>query len=444
MDAALNYLTTRILEPSMLLQNVVTVLCTMLLFADDARRSRRRVVLHFLVLFVLLVGMNTLWDVAFNSPGSYFLTHIALLLMYVAWQGKLQQYPYLVTVMDFYAVEIATISLSSVFPKVWESHPYGSVVEIIFRNVTVLFTLLVAAFFRRYSLLSFRNISATSLGYSALVGASTLVIALMYQVRSDEYDEASQLFCLATFACILVISMVAYYLSYSNSTHQEREKQLVIENYSAQNYREMLRLNQQNLEDMRRIRHDMKNHFSYIGTLLEQGQYPQAAAYFDNLKQSTVQALSYIDCGNACISAILNLENSKVRSYGVALDYRVAAAPTLPIDDDVLCALLTNLIDNAIEAILRQKIGAGTVEVGINQRDSQLYICVKNPVSPEIDNHTLLSLKTTKEERSQHGYGHKIVADIVNNYCGMISRSVKDGIYIVDIVLNLTNVTETL
>lgn len=437
MDAALNYLTTRILEPSMLLQNVVTVLCTMLLFADDARRSRRRVVLHFLVLFVLLVGMNTLWDVAFNSPGSYFLTHIAMLLMYVAWQGKLQRYAYLVTIMDFYAVEISTISLSSVFPNIWESHPNGTAVEIVFRNATVLFTLLAAAFFRRYSLLPFRNISAAGLGYSALVCTSTVAISLVYFFQRSQYDEDAQIFCLFAFISILVLSLVAYYLSYATSTYQEREKRLVIENYSMQNYREMLRLNQQNLEDIRRIRHDMKNHFSCVGALLEQGQYTQAAAYFDSLKQSTVQALSYIDCGNTCISAILNLESSKARSYGVGFDYRVAAAPDLPIEDDALCALLTNLIDNAIEAIQRQNIKSSLVEVGINQRDNQLYICVKNPVSQDIDNHVLLSLKTTKREQELHGYGHKIVADIVNHYNGMLNRSVQNGSYIVDIVLNL-------
>lgn len=420
----------------MLLQNIVTELCTMLLFTEPKLPHRRKL-LHFTLLLVLLVLMNTLWDAAFNAPGSYYLTHLALLLAYVAWQGKLQRFAYLVTIMDFYAVEISAISLSSVFPQLWESRPYGTTVEIIFRNATVLFTLLVAAFFRRFSLLSFRNISSAGLGYSALVGVSTVAISLVYFFQRSQYNESAHIFCLLAFICILVLSLVAYYLSYATSTYQEREKQLVIENYSTLNYREMLRLNQQNLEDMRRIRHDMKNHFSYVGALLEQGHYTQAAAYFNSLKQSTVQALSYIDCGNACISAILNLESSKARSYGVELDYRVAAAPTLPIEDDALCSLLTNLIDNAIEAIQRQKIESGIVEIGINQQDNQLYICVKNPVSQDIDDSTLLSLRTTKAERKLHGYGHKIVADIVNHYNGMLNRSVQNGNYIVDIVLNL-------
>ena len=438
LDTILSYCTTRIFEPSMLLQNIVTAASTLLLFYPAQELpNRKKLLVHFMVLFWGLVLLNTGWEIVFDGPGSYYLTHLALLLGYAAWLGKLERFSYLTTVIDFYAVEIATISLSSVFPYMLENTPGGDQTEILFRNMTVLFTLLVALFFRRCSLLRFRNVSGVSVGYSALVCASTLAISLLYFFQRSNLNVYGHVVSLAAFISVLVISMVAYYLSYSTSSHQEREKQLVIENYSMQSYRDMLRLNQQNIEDMRRIRHDMKNHFSCVGALLEQGDYDKAAAYFDKLKQSTAQALSSIDCGNACLNAVLNLESRKARAYGVTMDCRVMAAPELPIEDDALCALLTNLIDNAIEAIQRQKLADGVVNVGINQRDGQLYISVRNTVAADIDKEVLLSLKTTKQDQQLHGYGHKIVTDIVEHYGGMLNRSVQDGQYTVDIVLNL-------
>lgn len=434
-----DYLSSRVFEPSMLLQNLVTVGCTLLLFTGLRQKiqSKKQLLAVFAVLFGELVLLNALWDLVFKTPGSYYLTHVLVLISFVVLFKQLHSLGDWITLIDFYAVEIALISLSSVFPLLLENVTYGSDWEIVFRNLTVLFTLLIALFFRRYSLLDFRSLGWVQLGYSALVGASTLSISLLFFFQRDRYNIYGYIFSLVAFICVLIISLVAHYLTYCNCIHQEHEKQLMAENLSMQNYRDMLRLNQQNLEDIRRLRHDIKNHFSCVEGLLQQGCISEAAAYFAKLKESAVKPLTFIDCGNPCLSAILNLEANKARSYGITLDYRVMAEPQLPMKEDALCALLTNLIDNALEAIVRQQVKNGTVEVGINQQNSQLYICVRNTVALDIGEDELLSLHTTKKDQRLHGYGHKIVDDIVGNYSGMLSRSLRDGLYTVDIVLNL-------
>ena len=439
LDTMLSYLGTRVLEPSMLLQNLVTVGCALLLLAPPAKtpRARGRLLLGFGGLLLELMLLNALWDLAFQAPGSYYLTHPAVLVSCAAAKRKLRDRAHWITIIDFYAVEIALISLSSVFPLLLQDAAHGGDWEILFRNCTVLLTPLVALFFRRCSLLRFHGLGRVHLGYSALVGASTLAISLLFFFQREQFNVYGYAFSLVVFVCVLIISLVAHYLNYSTCIHQEREKQLMVENFSMQNYREMLRLNQQNLEDMRRLRHDMKNHLACLDGLLKQGDYAEASAYFERFRRSAAPPLTYIDCGNPCLNAILNLEASKARSYGVTLDYRVVAQPRLPVADDALCALLTNLIDNALEAIQRQKVENGAVEVGINQREGQLYICVRNTVARDIEESVLLSLRTTKADRQLHGYGHRIVADIVEQYGGMLHRSVRDGLYTVDIVLDL-------
>ena len=112
-------------------------------------------------------------------------------------------------------------------------------------------------------------------------------------------------------------------------------------------------------------------------------------------------------------------------------------APQLPFAETDLCSLFTNLIDNALEAIQRQNIANGVVEVGINQKNAALYICVLNPVDEHLGKETLLSLKTTKKDKTKHGYGVRIVDSIVQKYNGQINRSVENGKYRVDIMLDL-------
>lgn len=439
MPALREYLATIAFEPSMTIQNVVTCAAVLILFAKRGRGKWYwfELGVQFLSLFMALVAMNGVWEALFHSPGSYFITHLLLMAGYILWLGRLKRRQYVVTIILFYAVETAGIVLSSIIPEILLSDSYGAL-EIVLRNLVVLTTLAVAVFFKRRGILGFQNLNPVSMVYALLIGAATALLAMAYSGSRSRYDRSAALFALLAFSCILIIDFVAYYMNYAVASAQEREKQLVIENYMTQNDRELLRLNQQSLEDMRKIRHDIKNHFAYLEVLLREGRQKEAMRYFEELQTGILPQLSYIDCGNRVVSAILNLETAKARAQGILLDYRCMVEPELPVRDNDLCALMTNLIDNAVEAMIRQGQTDGAVEVGLRQKGSSLYLCVINPVDGALKPEDLLSLRTTKEDRALHGYGHKIVEGIAARYDGAINREIRDGRYIVDVVLDMT------
>lgn len=432
------YLVTIAFEPSMIAQNTVTCTAVLILFAERGRgRIRRpRLTLEFFTLFAALMAMNGAWEGLFHRPGSYFVTHLLLMTGYVLWLGKLKKRQYVITIILFYAVETAGIVLSSIIPEILLPDTYGAL-EIVLRNLVVLSTLAAAVFFRKKGILGFQNLNPVSMVYALLVGASTALLAMAYSSSRSRYDASAARFALLAFSCILVINLVAYYMNYAVACAQEREKQLVIENYMARNDRELLQLNQQNLEDMRKIRHDIKNHFAYLEVLLREGRQGEALDYFEELRAGALPQLSYIDCGNRTVSAVLNLETAKARAQGIALDYRCMVGPELPVRDSDLCALMTNLIDNALEAMARQGTADGTVEVGLRQKGAGLYLCVINPVDGARNPEELLSLRTTKEDDTLHGYGHKIVEGIAARYDGAVNREIREGRYIVDVVLDM-------
>lgn len=439
MAAWREYLTGIAFEPSMIVQNMVTCVAVLVLFAERGQGKRYWVGLgtQFLALFLALVAMNGAWEVLFHRAGSYFASHLLLMAGYVFWLGKLRKRQYLITVILFYAVETTGIVLSSIVSEVLLEEAYR-IWGTALRNFVVLLTLAVAAFFRRKGILKFRNLNPVNTIYALLVGTTTAILAMAYSNSRQQYDAPTAQFALLAFSCILLIDFVAYYMNYAVASSQEREKQLVIENYMTQNDRELLCLNQQNLEDMRKIRHDIKNHFAYLEVLLQEGRQEEAMSYFEELQAGILPQLSYIDCGNRVVSAILNLETAKARAQGIILDYRSMVEPELPIRDSDLCALMTNLIDNAMEAMIRQGQTDGTVEVGLRQKGSSLYLCVINPVDGALKPEDLLSLRTTKEDRTLHGYGHKIVEGIAARYDGAVNREIREGRYIVDVVLDMT------
>ena len=219
--------------------------------------------------------------------------------------------------------------------------------------------------------------------------------------------------------------------------HSEAERRLMAEKYIAQSERNLMELSRQNLDELRAIRHDIKNQYAYMDVLLSEKRYDELLEFFDQNKQANSKPLSGIDCGNLVLNTILNLEQGRAHAQGCVLDHRIFVAPQLPFAETDLCSLFTNLIDNALEAIQRQNIANGVVEVGINQKNAGLYICVLNPVDEQLGRETLLSCKTTKKDKTMHGYGVRIVDGIVQKYNGQISRSIENGKYRVDIMLDL-------
>ena len=434
-----NYCTNRIVEPSMIIQNLTTSLDVLIVVGINSgkKRSPQQYALHFAAILAALVVLNGLWEITLRRMGSYFFTHLVLLVGYAAALGQFRQRSCQITLLLFYAVEVCVIVFSSAFPAAMAELAYGSTAEIWLRNASVLLTVPIALWFYRYSIRPFHSIPDVSLWYAVTIALSTASLCWYYNEKKASINIPGHVLALLALACVLVLNLVAYYLDYSVCKHNEAERQLMAEKYMAQSERNLMELSRQNLEELRAIRHDIKNQYAYMNVLLQEQRYEELAEFFNQNKQANSKPLSGIDCGNLVLNTILNLEQSRAHAQGCTLDHRVFVAPQLPFAETDLCSLFTNLIDNALEAIQRQKIPHGVVEVGINQKNAALYICVLNPVDEQLGTEKLLSLRTTKKEKALHGYGSHIVDSIVQKYDGQITRSIENGKYRVDIMLNL-------
>lgn len=213
--------------------------------------------------------------------------------------------------------------------------------------------------------------------------------------------------------------------------------ELLAEKYAAKNDEVMIQMSQKNLDDMRAIRHDIKNQFAYMKLMLNSKQFDQLDKYFNSIEENIIEPLSFIDCGNSNISAVLNLETAKANSQGIKLDTKLAVPSVLPFSDSQICSLLTNLIDNAIEACQHYNQLKATIEVTIFQRQCYLYVSITNPLGSNIDKEQILSLKTNKDDKISHGYGSRIIDRIVRRYNGQVNYSIIDGQFVADIMLDL-------
>lgn len=117
-----------------------------------------------------------------------------------------------------------------------------------------------------------------------------------------------------------------------------------------------------------------------------------------------------------------------------------AAPEELPFGEKDLCSLISNLLDNGIEACaeIGPEEGEKTLRFQIRQSGNYLFLRTENPVAPgKISPERRLTLQTTKADGSLHGYGTKIIQSIAEKYNGAAKFSQTENIFQVDVMLLL-------
>ena len=106
---------------------------------------------------------------------------------------------------------------------------------------------------------------------------------------------------------------------------------------------------------MRGWQHNYHNH---IQTLLAlSGDEEKTREYLLKLNEDLTQVDTVLKTGNVMVDAILNSKLSLIKSKGIAIRAKAVVPPELTVSEIDLCVMIGNLLDNAMEACLRQTKG---------------------------------------------------------------------------------------
>ena len=97
-------------------------------------------------------------------------------------------------------------------------------------------------------------------------------------------------------------------------------------------------------------------------------------------------------------------------------------------------SLLSNLIDNSIEAVEKLDKEHRRIFLKINRVGGYTIISVSNYTNKPVEVHGLLA-KTTKKDAKMHGYGMRSIKQVVERYDGEMSLENKDGTFITKIMI---------
>lgn len=186
---------------------------------------------------------------------------------------------------------------------------------------------------------------------------------------------------------------------------------------------------------MRGWRHDYHNHLQSMKAYVKMGQYEKLDEYLALLEQDLDQVNQLIESGNVNLDAILNSKISLAMKNGIEVDYKATCPEELTVSDIDLCALIGNLIDNAVEAC--EKLPEGErrfIRLYIGVLKKQLYISITNATNEVVRK---MDSEYITNKRGNHGHGLKRINLVVEKYEGYINRQNEPGVFVTEIMLPL-------
>lgn len=287
------------------------------------------------------------------------------------------------------------------------------------------------AFFKIFSLSRLGDVPIMSIGFVCAASAACVAFWLITNVI-DVNAAAS----LVVSTILLVLLLAAYYCTYAVARNVAEVNKRRADRMMRDMQENMMRFADANAESIRSARHELRNQYSYMRLLLDAGEYDKLKKYFDEYSGKVLPSLSYVDCGNRVISAILNIETEKASNANARIEYDIAVPAETNFADTDICSLLFNILDNAIEYLGRNpETENRTIGFTVRMVHKMLYVTAENAVASEHVS-AALALETVKGDKALHGYGTKIIRKIADAYGGRVEYAVKDGIFIVSAVIS--------
>lgn len=217
---------------------------------------------------------------------------------------------------------------------------------------------------------------------------------------------------------LLLINIIGWSFLWMSRKRRDKKQDYEILEMMNQYYEQDMLASKERYDQISMIKHDMRNTLLVVDQLVAENRAQEAHQY---LKEQTVQLdklYQVVKTDNSFVNAILNQKLSEAKAKEIDVKC-VILTSFQGIDNKDICNLFGNLLDNAIEA--NEGAGSGAwLELILEGDQRELEIICRNSTAHGVElrqNH----LPITKKDRRWHGYGTRIIKEIVKRYQGEVS-----------------------
>lgn len=244
---------------------------------------------------------------------------------------------------------------------------------------------------------------------------------------------------LAADLCILVLIILTILL-------YEMITQSFLRRHQAEMTMQVMEISIRHNEDIRSIynemlstQHEIRHRINAAEQLLKQRDDSSDQKIYDLLQAKESLPDQFIT-GCVMVDAILTAKKAAMDQVGITFRYRPYPLQKLPIPEAEFCALLSNILDNAIEAISRMTQESRETEppyvfLSFSRSWDMFYIHCENPMNPNTIRLRDGQFISSKDNASIHGFGTQYIKQVVENAGGRCQFITEGDCFQVKIVL---------
>ena len=191
------------------------------------------------------------------------------------------------------------------------------------------------------------------------------------------------------------------------------------------------------IDEARRVREDVARELAAVDDLLQRQEAEQAS-------RGLMKAVGIMDssCKRSCehqvVDALVSMKAAVCAERGIRLELDLALADDVSLPSVELCAVFSNLLDNAVSACGKVPEGARFIKLKARVDAGYLAVRMENSCAPAEPGEARRAPRRSRGDRlPEHGWGLNILKTLADRHDGTLETVQEDGVYRTTVLLKL-------
>lgn len=289
--------------------------------------------------------------------------------------------------------------------------------------------LIISNSIKKYHFINQQNTQYIFIAIMLLYFLYTYLINIVYYEKIFNYS------LVISFIVINLLSLYLGIIFFNLQKEQAIILNLQKDKLRLENAEKIQKINQQNINELNRWKHDLKYVFEAIGYQLKNNNLKEIENIISQQQNNFNDQQFIIKTSNELLDSLL------VRCYHLFANDKIhliidCQTNDIPLDHTHFLIIVGNLLDNAIENCKSnyQK----EIRISLNLKANYFYLKIQNTITDSVlENNP--DLQTTKENPDDHGIGLKNIKLLLKRYQGEISFREENNNFIVRMIIPIHN-----
>ena len=190
---------------------------------------------------------------------------------------------------------------------------------------------------------------------------------------------------------------------------------------------------QQRIDEARQAKHDVRHHAHLVQEYLRSGKLAELEAYLEQYTNTLPSEQPFVYCGHYETNVLLNYFVQQAQQHHITVDVLVQLPETIRLSGATLAVLLSNLLENAVDACKEITDGEKKITVHGKASNGFVFFDISNTYAGTLIQDKAGNYLTTKE--GGKGLGLRSVTHLVQTHGGEMALESENGLFRVSVML---------